>query len=100
MPKLTKRRRAMREKLQAGKLYPVAEAFTLLKSMPPAKFREGVDVCVILGIDPRKSDQAVRGAIVLPKGTGREIRVAVFTTPAHAANAAKKLERILLALKI
>src|SRR5476649_72389 len=57
--------------------------------MPLAKFNESIDVSINLGVDPRKSDQAIRGAVVLPKGTGREIRVAVFTTPAHADAATK-----------
>ena len=86
---LSKRTRAIREKLVPGKVYPVKEALTILKEVPPAKFRESVDVCINLGIDPRKSDQAVRGSVILPKGTGREITVAVFTTPAHA-DAARK----------
>lgn len=89
MAKLSKRMRANREKLQLGKVYDIAEALALLKSMALAKFRESVDLSINLGIDPRKSDQAVRGSVVLPKGTGREIRVAVFTTPAHAENAKK-----------
>ncbi len=89
MATISKRVRAIREKVQHGKVFTAAEALALLKSLPLAKFRESVDIAVNLGIDPRKSDQAVRGSVVLPKGTGREIRVAVFTTPAHA-DAAKK----------
>ena len=89
MSNISKRMRAIREKLQPGKVYTITEAFALLKSMPLAKFRESVDLSVNLGIDPRKSDQAVRGSVVLPKGTGRDIRVAVFTTPAHADAALK-----------
>lgn len=89
MAALSKRMRAIREELTPSKLYTPKEAFALLKSLPLAKFKESVDISVNLGIDPRKSDQAIRGAIVLPKGTGREIRVAVFTTPAHA-DAARK----------
>src|SRR3990167_7213090 len=57
--------------------------------MPKMKFSESVDLAVNLGVDPRKSDQAVRGSVVLPKGTGRKIRVAVFTTPAHVDAATK-----------
>lgn len=87
MTKFTKRMRAIREKVQPGKLYTPQEAFTLMKSLPLAKFREGVDISVNLGIDARKSDQAVRGSVVLPKGTGRDIRVAVFTSTAHAEKA-------------
>lgn len=89
MATLSKRVRAIREKLTPGKLYAANEAFNLLKEMPLAKFRESVDLSVNLGVDPKKSDQAVRGSVILPKGTGRDIRVAVFTTPAHA-EAAKK----------
>ncbi len=86
---LSKRVRAIKEKLTPGKLYTPVEAFAFLKSMPLAKFNESVEVCVNLGIDSRKSDQGVRGSIVLPKGTGRTIRVAVFTSPAHADAATK-----------
>lgn len=89
MARISKRMRAIREKLQLGKVYSIAEAIALLKSLPLAKFRESVDLSVNLGIDPRKSDQAVRGSVVLPKGTGREIRVAVFTGAAHAEAARK-----------
>lgn len=85
----SKRMKAVREKITPGKSYSPAEAFSLLKSMPLAKFVESVDVSVNLGVDSRKSDQAVRGSVVLPKGTGRQIRVAVFTTPAHADAALK-----------
>lgn len=89
MPKLSKRTRAIREMLTPGKLYSSKEAFELLQKIPKAKFSESVDLAVNLGIDPRKSDQAVRGAIVLPKGTGRKVRVAVFTSSAHADAATK-----------
>lgn len=89
MAKLSKRMRANQEKLQPGKTYALTEALNLLKGMTLAKFRESVDVSVNLGVDSRKTEQAVRGAIVLPKGTGREIRVAVFTSPANAAAATK-----------
>lgn len=84
MAKLSKRAQAFSEKLEAGKLYPVDEAFSLLKDMPAAKFVESVDVSVNLGVDPRKSDQVVRGSTVLPKGTGKTVRVAVFTQGANA----------------
>jgi large subunit ribosomal protein L1 len=84
MAKLSKRAQAIREKLEAGKSYPVDEAFSLLKEMPAAKFTESVDVSVNLGVDPRKSDQVVRGSTVLPKGTGKTVRVAVFTQGANA----------------
>lgn len=89
MAVLSKRVRAIREKVQPGKLYTAAEALALLKEMPLAKFRESVDVSINLGVDSRKSDQAIRGSVVLPKGTGRAIKVAVFTTPAHADAATK-----------
>jgi len=89
MPKLTKRRRASREMITPGKVYTPQEAFELLQKMPKAKFRESVDLSVNLGVDPRKSDQAVRGAIVLPHGTGRTIRIAVFTSSNHADAATK-----------
>jgi large subunit ribosomal protein L1 len=81
--------RSIQEKLTPGKLYSPNEAFALLKDLPPTKFNQSIEVAVNLGIDPRKSDQAVRGSIVLPSGTGRTIRVAVFTGAANA-EAAKK----------
>ncbi|ACL73414.1 50S ribosomal protein L1 [Thioalkalivibrio sulfidiphilus] len=84
MAKLTKRMRAIREKIEAGKLYPANEAFALLKEISSVKFAESVDVSVNLGVDPRKSDQVVRGSTVLPNGTGKTVRVAVFTQGANA----------------
>ncbi len=84
MAKLSKRAKAILEKVDAKKPYAAEEAFSLLKSLPGAKFRESVDVAVNLGVDPRKSDQVVRGATLLPNGTGRTIRVAVFTQGANA----------------
>lgn len=89
MPKISKRRKAMNALLSPGKLYGPREALDLLKKIPPAKFSESVELAVNLGVDPRKSDQTVRGAIVLPKGTGRKIRIAVFTSSAHADAATK-----------
>ncbi len=89
MAKLSKRMKAIREKLEPGKLYPIEEALGLLKEMPAAKFVEAIDVAVNLGVDPRKSDQVVRGATVLPNGTGKTVRVAVFTQGANA-DAAKE----------
>src|SRR3990167_4890677 len=89
MAKLSKRIRAIREKVPAGKVYAVKDAFALLKDLPLAKFRESVDISVNLGVDSRKSDQAIRGSLVLPKGTGRQVRVAVFTSSAHADAALK-----------
>ncbi|EGU45551.1 MULTISPECIES: 50S ribosomal protein L1 [Vibrio] len=84
MAKLTKRMRVIRDKVDATKEYEINEAVALLKELATAKFVESVDVAVNLGIDARKSDQNVRGATVLPHGTGREIRVAVFTQGANA----------------
>ncbi len=90
MAKLSKRFRAIREKVEIGKLYSIDEAVSLLKEFSTVKFAEGVDVAVNLGIDPRKSDQAVRGATTLPNGRGKDVRVAVFTQgdSAEAAKAA------------
>lgn len=79
MAKLTKRQKLIAEKVNPDELYPVADAFALLKDLPPAKFTESVDVSINLGVDARKSDQAVRGSTVLPNGTGKTVRVAVFT---------------------
>lgn len=79
MTKLTKRAKLIKEKIQTGKVYPVNEALDVLKSLSSVKFVESVDVSVNLGVDPRKSDQAVRGATVMPHGTGKVVRVAVFT---------------------
>ena len=84
MAKLTKRMRVIREKVDGTKEYGITEAVTLLKELATAKFVESVDVAVNLGIDARKSDQNVRGATVLPNGTGRTVRVAVFTQGANA----------------
>ncbi|NOH96642.1 50S ribosomal protein L1 [Vibrio sp. 99-70-13A1] len=84
MAKLTKRMRVIRDKVEVTKEYEINEAVALLKELATAKFNESVDVAVNLGIDARKSDQNVRGATVLPHGTGREIRVAVFTQGANA----------------
>ena len=84
MAKLTKRMRTIREKVEATKDYEINEAVALLKELATAKFVESVDVAVNLGIDARKSDQNVRGATVLPNGTGRDVRVAVFTQGANA----------------
>ncbi len=78
MTKLSKRQEAIKAKAPLGKVYAVKDALALLLECATAKFAESVDVAVNLGIDPRKSDQGVRGAVVLPHGTGRLIRVAVF----------------------
>lgn len=84
MAKLTKRMSVIRDRVDATKEYDVKEAISLLKELATAKFVESVDVSVNLGIDARKSDQNVRGATVLPNGTGRDVRVAVFTQGANA----------------
>lgn len=84
MAKLTKRAKLIGEKVEAGKQYSAEEAFALLKSISTVKFVEAIDVAVILGVDPRKSDQAVRGATVLPNGTGKSARVAVFAQGPNA----------------
>ncbi len=84
MAKLTKRARLIREKVDATREYGIEEAVSLLKELATAKFNESVDVAINLGIDPRKSDQNVRGATVLPNGTGKDVRVAVFTQGANA----------------
>lgn len=89
MAKLGKRQKALREKLDATKQYEIEEAFALLKELSKVKFEESVDVAVNLGIDPRKSDQTVRGSSVLPNGTGKTVRVAVFAQGA-AADAARE----------
>ena len=89
MGKVSKRARAIRGKLEPGKLYPAEEAFSLLKELSAVKFTETVEVSVNLGVDPRKSDQVVRGSTVLPNGTGKTVRVAVFTQGANV-DAAKE----------
>ncbi|TDO97243.1 50S ribosomal protein L1 [Marinomonas balearica] len=84
MAKLTKRARLIAEKVEATKLYSVEEAVALLDELSTVKFKESVDVAVNLGVDPRKSDQVVRGSTVLPHGTGKDVRVAVFAQGANA----------------
>jgi large subunit ribosomal protein L1 len=84
MAKLSRRMRAIREKVQPGQAYPVDEALRLLKETSSVKFPESIDVAVNLGVDPRKSDQVVRGSTVLPNGTGKTVRVAVFAQGANA----------------
>ena len=79
MAKLTKRQKLIAEKVDKDAVYGITEGFDLIKSLPLTKFTESVDVSVNLGVDPRKSDQVVRGATVLPNGTGKTVRVAVFT---------------------
>lgn len=84
MAKLSKRAKLINEKVQAGKIYSVEEAVGLLAELSKVKFKESVDVAVNLGIDPRKSDQVVRGSSVLPHGTGKTVKVAVFAQGANA----------------
>lgn len=90
MARKSKRIRSAQEKVEREKLYPLGEALTLLKDLSSVKFDETVDVAVNLGVNARKSDQNVRGATVLPKGTGKSVRVAVFADgdDAEAAKAA------------
>ncbi|SFQ89772.1 large subunit ribosomal protein L1 [Halopseudomonas formosensis] len=84
MAKLTKRQKAIKEKVDSTKVYSFEEAAQLLTELSNVKFVESVDVAVNLGVDPRKSDQVVRGATLLPHGTGKTVRVAVFTQGANA----------------
>ncbi len=84
MAKLTKRQKAIAAQIVPGKLYSIEEAVALLNALPPAKFKESIDVAVNLGVDPKKSDQVVRGATTLPAGTGKTVRVAVFAQGANA----------------
>ena len=95
MAKLTKRQKAIAEKIQAGKQYAFEEAAALLAELSTIKFKESVDIAINLGVDPRKSDQVVRGATVLPNGTGKTVRVAVFTQgPAAEAALAAGADRV------
>ncbi|HEX7719401.1 MAG TPA: 50S ribosomal protein L1 [Woeseiaceae bacterium] len=87
MAKLTKRRKLVREKLKAAVAYQVDEALALVKEFASAKFPESVDIAINLGVDPRKSDQVVRGSTVLPNGTGKTVRVAVFAQGENAEKA-------------
>ena len=87
MAKLTKRNKTIRANVTRGKLYPVDEALSLVRGGATAKFRESVDVAINLGIDAKKSDQTVRGSTVLPHGTGKSVRVAVFAQGANADKA-------------
>jgi large subunit ribosomal protein L1 len=84
MTQLSKRQKAIAAKVKPNHAYPATEAFELLKEVSSVKFVEAVDVAVLLGIDPRRSDQMVRGATVLPNGTGKSVRVAVFAQGANA----------------
>jgi large subunit ribosomal protein L1 len=87
MAKLTKRAKAFVSKVDRTKAYPFDNAVSLIKECATAKFNESIDVSVQLGVDPKKSDQVVRGAVVLPAGTGKTIRVAVFATGEKAEQA-------------
>ena len=89
MAKLTKRQKLIQENIEHEKLYTLEEAVEILNKIPPAKFKESIDIAINLGVDPRKSDQVVRGATNLPAGTGKTKRVAVFAQGA-AAEAAKE----------
>ena len=84
MAKLTKKQKAILELVDSNKVYTLDEAVALLKKVPAAKFEESFEVSVNLGVDPRKSDQVVRGATVMPNGTGKDVRVAVFAQGANA----------------
>ncbi|MCE9682971.1 50S ribosomal protein L1 [Halomonas alkalisoli] len=89
MAKLSKRAKVIREKVDPTKAYSLEEAVALLNELSTVKFNESLDVAINLGVDPRKSDQVVRGATVMPNGTGKDVRVAVFTQGANA-DAAKE----------
>ncbi|RRQ23226.1 50S ribosomal protein L1 [Guyparkeria sp. SCN-R1] len=84
MAKLSKRQKQIAEKIDRNRQYGAEEAFALLKEVSTVKFNESVDVSVNLGVDPRRSDQMVRGSTVLPRGTGQDVRVAVFAQGANA----------------
>ena len=88
MAKLSKRIKSMRENVEAGKVYGLDDALKIVKDNAKAKFVESVDVSVRLGIDARKSDQGVRGSSLLPHGTGKTVKVAVFCPPGEKADAA------------
>ena len=87
MARMTKRKKAFAEKVQPGQFYSIDEALDLARELATAKFRESIEVAVNLGVDPRKSDQVVRGSTVLPNGTGKSVRVAVFAQGDNAEKA-------------
>ncbi|MCH9025599.1 MAG: 50S ribosomal protein L1 [Proteobacteria bacterium] len=89
MARISKRKKSWADKIEPGKAYAVDEAIALVKEMATAKFTESVDVSVNLGVDPRKSDQVVRGSTVLPHGLGKTVRVAVFAQGDNAEKATK-----------
>ncbi len=87
MSRVSKRAKAIRAKVEVNKSYAINEALALIKQTATAKFDESVDAAVVLGVDAKKSDQAVRGSVVLPEGTGKSVRVAVFTQGAKVEEA-------------
>jgi large subunit ribosomal protein L1 len=87
MAATTKRMKALAPKVDRNKSYPVADALALVKTTATAKFNESIDIAINLGVDAKKSDQTVRGAVVMPSGTGKTVRVAVFTQGAKAEEA-------------
>jgi large subunit ribosomal protein L1 len=87
MARMTKRKKVFAEKVQPGHFYTIDEALELARELATAKFRESIEVAVNLGVDPRKSDQVVRGSTVLPHGTGKDVRVAVFAQGDNADKA-------------
>ena len=89
MAKLTKKQKTLEGKVEPMKLYPAADAIALVKSLATAKFDETVEVAIALGVDPRHADQMVRGVVNLPKGTGKDVRVAVFARGDKAEEATK-----------
>ena len=89
MAKLTKRQQLIKDRVDSNKLYTIEEAVAILNDLPAVKFKESIDIAINLGVDPRKSDQVVRGATNLPAGTGKTKRVAVFAQGA-VADAAKE----------
>ena len=87
MAKLSKKRKQIAEKIESGKNYSIEEAVLLISEFASPKFKESIDVSINLGIDPRKSDQVVRGSTIMPAGTGKEVRVAVFAQGENAEKA-------------
>lgn len=87
MAKLSRKQKQMADKLEVGKNYSVEEAVSLISEFASTKFKESIDVAINLGIDPRKSDQVVRGSTLLPNGTGKDVRVAVFAQGDNAEKA-------------
>lgn len=93
MAKLTKRQQALQGKVESTKLYALTEAINLVKECATAKFDEAIDVSIQLGVDAKKSDQVVRGAVVMPNGIGKTKRVAVFAQGAKAEEAKRRRRR-------